>query len=139
MQVDRLVPHRPPLCLVNELLEFSGQTGLVGAIVGADNLFLEEDGSISPVILTEFIAQAAAAVKGYDDLKQGKDIKRGFLVDIREINFKSKCFKGDRLAIRIEIVRTFSGFSIINGEVERDGKTVALATLKLWVPEEALP
>jgi 3-hydroxyacyl-[acyl-carrier-protein] dehydratase len=65
---ERLVPHRPPLCLVKRLLEFSGQTGVVEAVIEPDNIFLNADGSLPPLAAIELIAQASAAVKGYDDL-----------------------------------------------------------------------
>jgi 3-hydroxyacyl-[acyl-carrier-protein] dehydratase len=137
MSADLLVPHRPPLCLVKRLMEFSGQTGIVESIIEPDNLFLDEDDSLPSLTLVELIAQAAAAVKGYDDLSQGKKIKKGFLVDIREIRFMGRCFKGDTLHIRIEILRTISGFSVVHGEVERKGDIIASGRLKLWVQEDS--
>jgi 3-hydroxyacyl-[acyl-carrier-protein] dehydratase len=137
MPADRLVPHRPPLCLIDRLLEFSGQTGVVESVIGSGNIFLNEDGSIPSLTLVELIAQASAAVKGYIDLTQGKAIKKGFLVNVREIRFMGQCFKGDKLYIKIEITRTISGFIIVHGEVERDGEIVAIGTLKLWVPEDS--
>jgi len=137
MPTGRLVPHRPPLCLVDRLLEFRGQTGVVESIIRPDNIFLNEDGSLFPVTLVELIAQASAAVKGYDGLRQGIEIKKGFLVDIREVSFMGKCFKGDKLYIRIEIIKTISGFSVVHGEVKRNGDIIAIGTLKLWVPEDS--
>jgi predicted hotdog family 3-hydroxylacyl-ACP dehydratase len=110
MDAEMLVPHRPPLCLVGRLLEFSGQTGIVESFIGPDNIFLKEDGTLNSLTLAELIAQASAAVKGYDDLRQGKEIKKGFLVDIREMRFMGECLKGDLLAA---------------------------GTLKLWVPEDS--
>jgi 3-hydroxyacyl-[acyl-carrier-protein] dehydratase len=139
MPAEKLVPHRPPLCLIRDLVEFSGQTGIVEAIIESDNIFLNQDGSLPSLTLVELIAQASAAVKGYDDLQQGKGIKKGFLVDVREINFTGRCFKGDRLCIKIEIIKTISGFSVVHGQVEKDGDIVATGTLKLWVPENSAP
>jgi 3-hydroxymyristoyl/3-hydroxydecanoyl-(acyl carrier protein) dehydratase len=137
MSADKLVPHRPPLCFVKRLLEFSAQTGIVESVIESDNIFLNEDGSIPTLTLVEVIAQAAATVKGYDNLLQGEGIKKGFLVDIREIRFMGQCFRGDRLLIRIEILRTISGFSIVRGEAARNGEIIALGTIKLWVTEDS--
>jgi len=136
MQAEMLVPHRPPLCLIARLLEFDGQKGVVEAIIGQDNIFLKQDGDLPSLILAELIAQASAAVKGYDDLCQGKEIKKGFLVDIREMHFTGVCHKGDTLHIRIEILRTISGFSVIKGEVEKNNEVIGAGTIKIWVPED---
>jgi 3-hydroxyacyl-[acyl-carrier-protein] dehydratase len=131
-----LVPHRPPLLLVDRLLEFSGQTGVVESVISSDNLFLSDEGILKEIALVELLAQSAAAVKGYSDLVEGKEIKKGFLVDIREFNFRERCCKGDVVHIFIEITKSFSGFSIINGHLTCSGKEIAAGTLKLWVPDE---
>jgi len=135
MSAEMLVPHRSPLRLVDRLLEFSGGTGVIEAVIQPDNLFLNDDGIIPSLAAVELIAQAAAAIKGYDDFSNGRPIKKGFLADIRGINLMGSCYKGDRLTIWVEITRTFGEFSIIEGEVKRGEETIARGTLKLWVPE----
>jgi len=137
LSAETLVPHRPPLCLVSRLLEFSGQTGIVESVIGQDNIFLKENGAMPSLTLVELIAQASAAVKGYDDLRQGKPIKKGFLVDVREIRFTGECLRGDTLHIKVDIIRTISGFSVIHGEVGKNGVIIAEGTIKIWVPEES--
>lgn len=132
-----LVPHRPPFLLVDRLLEFTGQAGVVESIIAPDNLFLTDDGTFKEIALVELLAQSAAAVKGYSDLMGGKEIKKGFLVDIREFNFKERCCEGDVVHIFIEISKSFSGFSIINGYLRCSDKEIAAGTLKLWVPDES--
>jgi predicted hotdog family 3-hydroxylacyl-ACP dehydratase len=132
-----LVPHRPPFLLVDRLLEFAGQTGVVESVIAPDNLFISDEGLLNEIALVELLAQSAAAVKGYSDLKEGKEIKKGFLVDIREFYFKERCCKGDIIHISIEIAKSFSGFSVINGHLVSRGKELAAGTLKLWVPDES--
>jgi hypothetical protein len=69
-------------------------------------------------------------------LKQGNDIKKGFLVDIRRAIFNKKCYGGEVLHSSIEIAKSFSGFSVVNGRLERAGDELAAGTFKLWVPED---
>ena len=133
---DKLIPHRPPLCLVARLLEFKDPTGVVESIILPDNIMLNSDGSLEQLSVIELIAQASAAVKGYSDLLQGRDIKKGFLVDVRRARFMGQCFSGDRLHIKVETLKNIAGFSVIDGEVARKGETIAAATVKVWVPEE---
>ena len=136
MPAEQLVPHRPPFLFVNNLLEFSGDIGVVDSVIAPDNLFLDEDSSLRDITMIEIMAQAAAAVKGYSNLKDGEDIKKGFLVDSREFLFKKKCYKGEILHCRIEITKSFSGFSILTGRLERSGEELASGSLKLWVPDD---
>jgi predicted hotdog family 3-hydroxylacyl-ACP dehydratase len=133
-----LVPHRPPFLLIDRLLEFTGQTGVVESVISPDNLFLSDEGFLKEVALVELLAQSAAAVKGYSDTIEGKEIKKGFLVDIRKFTFKERCCKGDIVHITIEIAKSFSGFSVINGHLSYRSKEFAEGTLKLWVPDEGI-
>ena len=137
MPAERLVPHRPPFLLVDRLLDFTGQTGVVESVLTPDNLFIDEDGHFQEIAMIEILAQSAAAVKGYSDLKEGKGIRKGFLEDIREFLFKRRCYKGDSIHSRIEITRSFSGFSVLNGSLKCTGKELAYGTLKLWVPDDS--
>ncbi|MDM7919791.1 MAG: hypothetical protein QUS12_11575 [Methanosarcina sp.] len=132
-----LVPHRPPFLLVDTLLEFAGQTGIVEAVIAPDNIFLTEEGYLKELALVELLAQSAAAVKGYSDLMDGKEVKKGFLVDIREFHFLERCYRGDTLHITIEITKSFSGFSVIEGHIICGEKKIASGTMKLWVPDES--
>ena len=102
MPVEKLIPHQPPLCLVTRLLDFKEQSGVVESIIEPDNILLNENGSLDQMTMVEMIAQASAAVKGYNDLSHGRDIKRGFLVDIRKARFMGEGRKGDRLKIKTE-------------------------------------
>ena len=136
MAAGQLVPHRPPFLLVDKLLYFSGQTGVVESVISPDNFFLAQDGRFQDIAMVEILAQSAAAVKGYSDLQQGKEISKGFLVDIREFIFKKKCYKGDTIHSRIDITKSFGGFSIINGVLTCSGEECAAGSMKLWVPYE---
>jgi len=136
MPAEQLVPHRPPFLLVNNLLEFSADTGIVESVIAPDNLFLDEEGRMREVAMMEITAQAAAVVKGYNNLLEGEDIKKGFLVDSREFNFKKKCCIGEIIHARIAIIKSFSGFTILTGNLERNGEELAGGTLKLWVPAD---
>jgi predicted hotdog family 3-hydroxylacyl-ACP dehydratase len=136
MPAEQLVPHRPPFLFVDNLLEFSGQTGVVESVIAPDNLFIAEDGHFKEIAMIEILAQSVAAVKGYSDLIEGKEIKKGFLVDIREFNFIKTCYKGDTIRSKIVITRSFSGFSVLDGSLECSGEELAYGTMKLWVPED---
>ena len=132
-----LVPHRPPFLLIDQLIDFAGQAGVVETVIAPGNLFLSEDGEFREIAMVEILAQSAAAIKGYSDLQQGREISKGFLVDIREFIFKKKCCRGDTIHTRLEITKSFSGFSVISGVLERAGEEVAAGSLKLWVPDES--
>ena len=133
---DKLIPHRPPFCLVDRLISFEDTIGVVESVITLDNILLNEDGSLEQLAVIEMIAQASAAVKGYTDLLHGRDIKKGFLVDVRRSRFTGQCFGGDRLRIKVETLKNIAGFSVIDGTVHRQGQIIATGTVKVWVPDE---
>ncbi len=137
MAALNLVPHRPPFLLIDQLIDFAGEAGVVKSVIAPDNLFLSEDGQFREIAMVEILAQSAAAIKGYNDLQQEREIRKGFLVDIREFLFKKKCYRGDTIYTRLEITKSFSGFSVISGVIERAGEEVANGSLKLWVPDDS--
>lgn len=136
MSVETLIPHRPPMCLVTRLLAYQNQTGVVEAIITPDSPLVNKNGRLEPLAMMELIAQASAAVKGYHDLMKGGAIKQGFLVDIRNARFTGECLKQDRLHIHVHITQTIGGFSMVKGKVTQETNTLAMANLKLWIPEE---
>lgn len=135
MSTQHLIPHGPSLCLVDRLLEFKDQSGLLESSLEADNVLIGDDGRLNRPALVEMIAQSYAAVKGYEHLLEGRPIKMGFLVGVRRIEFRGRSFKGDRLEIHVKKEGGIGDFAVILGEVRRNGKVIASGTIKLWMPE----
>jgi 3-hydroxyacyl-[acyl-carrier-protein] dehydratase len=135
MPADRIIPHRPPMRLVETLLSYESGSGEAEACFPPDSFLAGRDGKIDEAALIELIAQAYAAVKGYDDLSRGKPPGKGFLVGMRRLRIEGEARAGDRLRISIRTVGAFDNFAIVEGAVTRGGKTVASGTLKLWLAE----
>jgi 3-hydroxyacyl-[acyl-carrier-protein] dehydratase len=134
-----LLPHRPPMLLLERLLEYQDGWGVAEARPGRDSLFTEDDGGLHPAALVEIMAQGYAAVRGYEDLLHGRPVKNGLLVGIRAIEFRGRAFAGEILEVRIRRVGGIEGFVLAEAEVRRDGALLAAGTLKMYIPEEPLP
>jgi predicted hotdog family 3-hydroxylacyl-ACP dehydratase len=135
MSTQHLIPHGPPLCLVDRLLEFKDQSGLLESSLEANNLLLDDDRGLHRPALMEMIAQSYAAVKGYEYLLTGRPVNRGFLVGVRRIAFQGRSYKGDRLEIHVEKLGGIGDFSVVLGEARRKGNVIASGIVKLWMPE----
>ena len=92
MPAEMLVPHRPPILVIERLLEFNDTKGVVESCMHPDSIFARKDGSIEQVTMVEIIAQSFAAVKGYADLLEGKPISKGFLVGVKRLNIFGMAF-----------------------------------------------
>lgn len=129
----RFIPHRPPMQLVDSLLEYADQGGVIEATVAPDSPLVDGDGSLDEVALVELLAQGYAVLKGYDDVLCGREISRGYLVGVKKLAVAGRAAAGDRLLVRIRTVGRFEGFAVADGEVEREGVVIAHGTIKLWI------
>jgi len=136
---EALIPHRKPMRLVDQLIAFNDQGGTVEAFVPADSPLLDKDAQLDPLATAEMMAQAFAAVKGYDDYLCGQSVKQGFLVAIRKIQFLGDVFAGDCLQVTVNLVGAIAGFAVVAGEVKRDREIIARGELKLWIREDSPP
>jgi predicted hotdog family 3-hydroxylacyl-ACP dehydratase len=135
LNAEKLIPHRKPVCMVDRLIEFKDQAGTVEAVVSSESALIEEDGQLDQLAVTEMIAQACAAAKGYEGRLASEPMKLGFLVGINKIEFFGKAFAGDYLQISVRTVGAISGFTVVEGEVICNEKIIAAGKIKLWVPE----
>lgn len=132
--VDGLLPHRPPMKLVDRLLEQDGPNGVVEAEVRPDNPLLEKDGRLTEVALVEMMAQSYAVIKGLADKKLGKPVKEGFLVAVKKLKFLGIIKVGDRVRIAVNLVADLDGFGVVDGRVTCGDKLVAEGNFRVYVP-----
>ncbi|MBI5017240.1 MAG: 3-hydroxyacyl-ACP dehydratase [Deltaproteobacteria bacterium] len=137
MGAEELIPHRKPMRLVDRLLERDELEARAEAVITADNPLVDEEGRLEGAALLEFMAQACAAARGHQDLSAAGPVKKGFLVGVRRVHVVGPARVGDRLEIHMATVGTLEGFSVLEGEVTRDGEVIATGTLKLWVADDA--
>lgn len=133
LPAERFIPHRPPMRLVDTLLSYADAAGVVEASVTAAGPLTRPDGRLDEVAFVELLAQGYAVIKGYDDVLNGKEISKGYLVGIRKIRITGKAAAGDTLLVRIRTIGRFEGFAVAEGEVEREGEVVASGSIKLWI------
>lgn len=130
---EDLIPHRPPMRMIDALEAFDGETGIVSARVSPGNLLLEENGALTEVVLLELLAQSFAAVQGYADSFSGKPVRQGFLVGARNVSFLARPRLGDHLKIRVRATARLEGFAVVEGSVMRGDEVLAEGNIKLWI------
>ncbi|MBN2644652.1 MAG: hypothetical protein JXR59_04165 [Desulfuromonadaceae bacterium] len=134
MPAIELLPHRPPMLLIDELLECQPTSGRVTARFDANSLFADRGGQIEPVVMVELLAQAWAAVKGWQDRSQGLPVRQGYLVGGRSVTVYQAPRIGESLSIVVELAGEIDGFAVIDGQIVCGKNTLAEGSLKLWIP-----
>src|SRR5512137_2669402 len=128
-----VLPHRPPMCLVDRLVEFDDNSGGVEACIGPDSLLVDKDGALDRVVFIELNAQSYAAVKGYSDLLGGKEIKKGFLVAAKQIELNGRAAPGDLLRIRVTTTGVVGDFNIADGVITKGDMVLASGNITVWI------
>ena len=132
--VTSLIPHKPPMLLVDEITGIDGLKGTARAHVGADHLFLRKDGTLAPEAFCEIIAQGYAVCEAYRREQQGlTNDGGGYLVSVRGARFLAAARAGDVLEVRTEQTEDCFETRIVKGEVWRGSTQLAEATIYIFL------
>lgn len=132
--VAELVPHEPPMLLVDELIEWSPEVARVRATIRAGSPFVTGDG-MPATILLEHMAQAIAVANGMADRVAGRvSGEIGLLLGTRELELHCQQLAiGEVLELRV--VREFSDGKLARYActTTRAGELLARATINVMV------
>jgi len=133
---EQLIPHRPPIRIIDRLLSYDGLQGVVESVIQPDSICIADDGAIDWAAMVELIAQSFAAVKGYADLLEGKPVNKGFLVGVKRFVFHKTANGGERLLVFISPVGETDEFALAEGRVMRGEEVLATGNVMVWIPRE---
>ncbi|MDH3392981.1 MAG: ACP dehydratase [Desulfobulbaceae bacterium] len=139
-EVDHLVPQRPPMLIVRRLLERKDDMALVEAEAPAEGIWVSPERGLLPEFYVEVIAQAMAAVNGYDSLQDGVPPGDGFLVGVDKFCWQKTAVPGETLWIDVKKTFEFGAVKIIHGLVRNEHEEIASGEIKVWqgeIPEES--
>lgn len=130
--VAELVPHEPPMILVDELVEWSPTHALVQAQVRRGGPFVS-DGKLPATILLEYMAQAIAVADGMSARATGRrDI--GLLLGVRELNLEIDAVAvGDVLDIHVAQRFGDDKLAAYACEVRRGGEVLASGVVNVMI------
>jgi len=134
VRIESLLPQRPPMLLLDRLLSCTPSEGTADARVTAGNLFRLPDDTIHTAALFELMAQAYAAVRGYQETVAGKPVAIGYLAGITHAVIHGAARVGDHLLVTVRQTALFPPFVRAEARVVRGGETIALGELTLFIP-----
>ena len=133
MDARELIPHRDPMCFVDELLEYSDTTAVASATLPADH-FATTDGCVLEAALVECVAQTVAADMGRRAREKGKSgmSVRGMLTSVAGFRIITRPPAGRPLRIAIRELRRMGMMLMIAGEITCDDRVVASGEMTLY-------
>lgn len=139
-KIDTLIPHQPPMRLVDEILSVDAAASRVKTCIGPDFLFLRQDGTVAPEAFCEIIAQSFAACESKRRELAGLSTEGGgYLVNIRNFQVFSPARCGDELITQVVQQDDFLGTRIVKGTVFCQENKLAEATVYIFMWEGKEP
>jgi len=132
IDVFRVIPHKPPMLLIDRLLEISERASVSEMTVRAGMIFLDENGHLDDVAYPEIISQAVAAQEGFRRFGGRNPLIEGFLIGIKNLEILGDCYVGDTLQISLYKKARFGDFGIIDGEVRKGEELIACGEIKVF-------
>lgn len=137
--LEDLLPHRPPMTLIDEIVSFDVASRSLTArvTIGRDQLFFDTDG-VPNWVAIEYMAQTAAALAGSWDRIESPDrpARPGLLLGTRKLDLRLEKFEDGRTYL-ITAVSAFNDADAASFECTirtEDGTVVATAVLNAYRP-----
>ena len=129
-EIERLLPHREPMLLIDELLKIKklfSATAIVN--VKKDSFFVKGHFPGQPVmpgvLIVEAFGQAAAALTAHGIDKASYENKLVFLMSVEKARFRSPVIPDCKLELNIEAIRSHGRVWKYKGEAFVEGKKMA--------------
>ncbi len=102
--LEQLLPHQPPMILIDRLLEANEQETVCEVTITPESMFLEAAG-VPAFVGLEYMAQSVAAHIGYQHYLAHEPITVGLLMGTRRLETACQCFElGQTLRIHVSHV-----------------------------------
>lgn len=134
MAAEHLVPHRPPMLLIESFTAKDGDYSSATAVMPENGIFYDLEEGVEEIIV-EIIAQSMAATQGYKVLMGEQPQKDGMIAGIDYFTLHTIPEPGAKLEIEVHLEMVFEPISVCHGKVFCDGVLCAEGRLKVWESE----
>ena len=124
--------HKPPMLLVDEVLEESAGKGKTSFKIKNGNIFAGDDGVFSRAALIEIAAQSFAAVDKWQKMKKNLESSRGFLASVRNFEFFDDAKAGDEVICSVEKTDEIAHLHIVKTELFANDKKIAAGEFRIF-------
>lgn len=146
------LPHSGQMVLLDEIIQIDAQGLQARAVIGADHVFLREDGTVPAWLAVEIMAQGIAAFDGCHAAEAGQGPRLGFLLGSRRLHLHADAFPvGAQLLVEVRISTSDGqGFGVFDCRLDwqnapgavraclPQGRVAAEGALNVYQPPEGL-
>jgi len=125
------IPQRPPIVMIDYLIEADEKSGIGQFEVKDTTLFLKQ-GMLMEAGLIENIAQTAAAWAGYIQSKAQSQVRIGYIASLNNVSLYNLAPIGSIIKSSIEVQHTLLNISIILGKSYHGSTQLCQCELKIF-------
>jgi 3-hydroxymyristoyl/3-hydroxydecanoyl-(acyl carrier protein) dehydratase len=126
------IPQKPPMVMVDRIIEVNGRTTITAFLVKDDNVFME-DGFLREPALIENIAQSAAAGISSHPLKAEEKAKLGFIGAIRDLKIMKLPKADDEIITSVTLTHEILNAKVFVGQIRLNDELIALCELRIFL------
>ncbi len=129
---DIKIPQKPPMVMVDRLVEVADRTTVTRFLIREDNVFCE-NGEFREPGLIENMAQTAAAGVGSKPGNQEGAPPLGFIGGIRGLKIHSFPRVGQEITTAVTVEHEVFDATVVQGKIFLDGAVIAECELKIFL------
>ncbi len=114
--IFELIPQRPPIVMVDTLYRVEEASARAGLTILPTNIFVD-NGLLREAGLIEHIAQSSAAFAGYDNWKNGRPPRLGYIAEIKKLKITRLPRVGEKLTTTLSILGIAGSMTLFSAEV----------------------
>lgn len=132
--VEAILPHRPPMALVDRVLSADDENARATKTFGPDD-YGTENGFVSEPAIIECLAQTVAALQGIRAMRMGLKPGPGMLVGVNDFAISDEVRAGVPVEFSVTVTRRLPPFCLADVRAIQDGRTIAEGTMKFFLEE----
>ena len=126
------IPQKPPMVMVDRIVEIEGNTTVTAFLIRSDNVFCE-NGEFREPGLIENMAQTAAAGVGAKPGFNSENAPMGFIGGIRHLKIEGFPKTGQEIITRVTVLHEVFDATIVQGDVFLNDRLIAGCELKIFL------
>jgi predicted hotdog family 3-hydroxylacyl-ACP dehydratase len=139
-EIEKYLPHRPPMVWIDEVISFSEKAGECRVRLQADGHYMDRE-SLRSTSCLEFIAQAYGFISVCHHIyildPNSKPLSKAFLASMKDarlpsVDILSQVQAGDQLSITVQGVRQMGPIVMFHGQVKKGDLVVCQAQMKVF-------
>lgn len=127
--IEKLIPHRKPMIMVDTVIAFKENKLLSGLTVETENIFVSK-GEFQEAGILEHIAQSAALYIGCKNFDSITVAKEGVVGAINSANFNTLPKIGETIQTDITILHEVMGITLFKAICKVEETTICTAEMK---------